>query len=251
MQKKTIFLLILLFMTAPASQIDAPIYNPLEEMRGKIIELTDKIKSLHEEVNKWKKKAEVSIEENRINTVSDEILQYYRDAGYIEEKNPFARDPEHLKQVYKYAVKYKELLSTEAAEICKRSNIIPEVFLMLWINEQTHFNPLVEYANKDAFGRVISVDRSITQINSGSRLDKKTNLRYYTTEAWDYGFSQLPEGLKKKKVASVHKDVEIGIAMFYIWVNERVRLKMPFAMASNWSLYSRLNKALEKYRKEG
>jgi len=248
--KIKIFLMTLLFITVAASQADAPLYDTMEEMRMRLLNITKENIKLRVEVRTWKEVAASSIEENRLHVVSNEIIQYFRNAGYSDPNNPYARDPAHLQKIYKYALKYKSLLTAEAAEVCKKGQIVPEVFTMVWIAQETHYNPTVECHNKDETGRVISIDRNLTQINSGSKYDEKTKKWDYSTEAWDYGFSKLPDHLKNKK-CNVYTDEEIGVAMFFIWINERVRCKKAFAYSSwGWTLYANINRALEKYKND-
>lgn len=131
----------------------------------------------------------------------------------------YLRNPNHLKNVWKWVKQYRHLLTPEAEATAKDFNI--EFFVFSWAFKESHFNPFAMNKNKNG-----SYDWGMCQIND---------------VCWDGLYAQLPTELKKRR--NPKQDAELSICMIYLWINSRVKGKMSYCFLSDegWTLVYRLN----------
>lgn len=131
----------------------------------------------------------------------------------------WAKNPDHLKSVWKWTKQYKYLLTPEAVATAKDFNI--EHFAFLWHFKESKYDPYKESKNKDG-----STDWGMSQINDVN---------------WDRLHAKLPEHLKTR--LKPKQDPEVAVAMLYLWINSRVEMKWAWAYLSPeaWTLMWRLN----------
>lgn len=163
----------------------------------------------------------LKVAEFKIEKLNDKIalypLQYYREQGYFKADNPYARDPEHFKRVWLYCNKYKYLLDNETLEICKKQNIDPVKFTFVWGHKESHYNITTVNVNKNG-----TKDWGMCQIND---------------IVWDILYARLPDNLKK--INNPKFNAEVGIAMLYLWMNDRTKQGMSWCYLSSesWTMY--------------
>jgi hypothetical protein len=126
----------------------------------------------------------------------------------------------HLKNVWEYSKKYQYLLTPEAKRVCFEQNIDPVRFTFCWCHKETHYNP-----DKDFYNSNRTVDHNITQVNDCE---------------WDLLYKQLPKDLLKR--TNPKHDSEIGIAMLYLWINDRTKNRWCWCYLNDeaWTLYWRI-----------
>lgn len=156
-----------------------------------------------------------------------EPIKYERETGSCDPKNFYSRDPEHLKNCWRWCKKYASLLNSESLQIYKESQIDPVRFAFVWLFKESNFSSVCYYHNTNG-----TIDNGISQINDC---------------VWNTLYRQLPKELQGYK--NPKENAEVGIAMFYLWVNDRVKNKWAFAYCNNegWTLYWRLNEVKKKW----
>lgn len=154
------------------------------------------------------------------NLISEEPIKLCREKGSCDPNNFYERDPEHLKNCWKLSNKYLYLLTSESIQVCKQSNIDPVIFCYCWMFKESGYNPNAEYHNENK-----TIDWGISQINDC---------------VWDTLYKRLP--IKLKEIKNPKRNSEVGVAMLYLWINDRTANRWPWAYLSNdgWILYSRI-----------
>ena len=157
--------------------------------------------------------------------IAQEPIRIFSEYGYVGKNNPYARNPKYLAEVWSYCKKWERLLNAAGERSCRRENIAPEAFAFCWPGKETHYNPKEVKLNTDG-----TKDYNLTQINSGKN-----------DEDWNRLYSRLPKKLKAKK-CDPKTDPEIGIAMLYLWINERAERGQSWAYLKDWTweLYARI-----------
>lgn len=157
------------------------------------------------------------------------------------------RNPDHLKNVWKWTKQYKYLLTPEAVASAKDFNL--EFAIFCWFFSESGYDPNIitynykeynkEYYLKKNGGTVLKVDRSRKILYDDLIL---TSTDWYMAQindvCWDNCYNKLPEQLKKKKKS----DPEVAVAMYMIWVNSRVEAKWSwcYLSADGWTIVWRL-----------
>jgi hypothetical protein len=194
-----------------------------QDLLERLKKATDEIITLKTENTILKGQIKYYQDESKDTKIALEPIRFLTEAGYNDPKNPWAKNPDHMRRCWDYIKKYESLLTPEARASAESSKINVKLFVLAWMAKETHYNPFLELQNENK-----SWDHGICQINSGSRYNEKTKTWTATSEAWDDLFSHLPPELQKKKCYS-RTDTETGIAMLYVWINHRVEMKWSWA----------------------
>lgn len=198
---------------------DANLRDNLETLSNMVRNLNRENLQLKREGEKYRLKlAELQLE--KINDrLALEPIRYFTEAGYDSTKNPWAKNPDHLRNVWKWTRQYRHLLNADAQATVKNFDI--EYFIFAWFMKETHYNPYAE--NKNSNG---TFDWGMAQIND---------------ICWNDLYKNLPENLKTIK--NPKKSAEVSVAMIYLWINDRVKMNMSYCYLSpeGWTLVWRLN----------
>lgn len=157
------------------------------------------------------------------------------------------RNPDHLKNVWKWEQKYKYLLTPKAIASAKGFNLDFAIFC--WFFSESGYDPNIisynyqeynkEYYLKKNGGTVLKSDRKRTMLYDDLiLLSTDWYMAQINDVCWKDCYNKLPEQLKKKRKS----DPEVAVAMYMLWINSRVAMKWSwcFLSADGWTLVWRL-----------
>lgn len=158
------------------------------------------------------------------------------------------RNPDHLKNVWKWTQQYQYLLTPEARATAKDFNI--EFAIFCWFFSESGYDPNIITFNYQEYNKEYYLKKNggIVKKSERSRKIWYEDLIYLSTDwymaqindvCWNNCYNKLPEHLKKKKKS----DPEVAVAMYILWIDSRVEMQWSwcYLSADSWTLMWRLN----------
>ncbi len=200
-------MLMIMGMTFPQAREE--LIEQLKQKTMKIVQLEQTITQLNTQITDY----QIQLKNDKI---ALEPARFASESG--NSTSQWLRNPDHLKNVWKWTKQYRYLLTPEAEATAKDFNV--EYFAFVWFFKESHYNPYAENKNKNG-----SMDWGMAQIND---------------VCWEELYKHIPEELKKRK--NPKQDAEIAVVMLYEWINHRVEMKWSYCYLSpeGWTLVWRL-----------